>query len=128
MTLVFLDPVQPEVTVVVRDDAGAPVVGLGEPVVRDGGTVAEVGFEPLAEPGGYVVDVHFTALDGDTQRRTHRFTYESASFSVKPLPATPRRIEPSTVVGVGAVAAVLVWSGIHAVRRRRQGRADPAAK
>jgi hypothetical protein len=128
VTLVFLDPVRPELTVVVQDDAGRTVAGLGEPVLREGGTVAEVAFEPLAEAGGYVVDTRFTALDGDTQRRTYRFTYEVPAFAVQPPPAAPRSTEAGTVAGMVAVAAVVVWSGVDAVRRRRQGRGYPAAK
>jgi methionine-rich copper-binding protein CopC len=128
VTLVFLDPIGPELTLLVRDDAGAPVAGLGDPVVRDGDTVAEVGFDPLTEAGGYVVDVRYVALDGDTQRRTHRFTYEPPALDGQPLPRAPSGTEASTVVGMAAVAAALAWSGASAVRRRRKGLSGPAAK
>ena len=127
MTLVFLDPIRPELTLAVTDDVGTPVSGLGDPLVRNGGTVAEVGFDPLIEPGGYVVDVEFVAEDGDTQRRTHRFTYVPEP-APRTLPPAPRRTEASTVLGMAAVAATLAWYGISAVRRRREGRTGPVAK
>ena len=128
VTLVFLEPIQPEPAVVVRDDGGNPVPGLGTPALRDGGTVAEVPFAPLTRAGGYVVEYRYLGLDGHPMRQTHRFTYEPSEFVVQPLPPAPGTLESTTVVGMVAVAGALLWGGTAAVRRNRKGPGGATAK
>ena len=117
--LTFLDPVLPDVTITVADDAGTPVEGLGETELSPDGRVATVGFEPLGAPGGYVVEYSFTAEDGDRQTETYRFTYRAGQVATAQGPDADDDGGPGAgALAAGAVGLVLLVAVAVAVRRR----------
>ena len=118
--LTFLDPVLPDVTISVTDDAGAPVAGLGETEQSADRRIATVGFEPLREPGGYVVEYSFTAEDGDRQTETYRFTYRAGQVATAQGPsADDGGGTGAGPLAAGAVAVTLLAATAVALRRRR---------
>lgn len=115
VSLTFLDPVQPDVSVTVTAELGDPVTGLGEVEVSDDRRNATVSFPAITDPGAYVVEYRFVAEDGDTQRETYRFSVIAA-----PAEDEPDRGGVGVVVGGGAVAVVLVAGvAISLLRRQR---------
>ena len=141
VVLTFLDPVQPGVTIEVRDDAGAAVPGLGVAELDEEGRVARVAFEPLTVAGGYVAEYRFTALDGDTQRQSHRFTFApggappsdppAVSPPAPPIAEIPEGPDGTTTAVIAAGAVIAVVAGVAAFtafRRRRQVRSTGATK
>ena len=119
--LTYLDPVRADVRITVVDDAGAPVAGLGQARVGADGRTARVAFRALEAAGGYVVEHTFTALDGDQQRETYRFTYRPAASA--PDESSDDAGWPVRIAVVGALGVVVVVA--TAVRRaRRTGSVD----
>ena len=120
--LTYLDPVRDDVRITVVDDAGEPVAGLGQARVGADGRTARVAFRALAAAGGYVVEHTFTALDGDQQRETYRFTYRPTATAPSASPdddaGWPVRIAVAGALGVVVVAATAL------LRARRIGQTD----
>lgn len=114
VSLTFLDPVQPEVTIDIAAELGDAVTGLSEVEVSDGGRIATVTLPAVTDPGDYVVEYRFTAEDGDTQRETFRFTVVAA-----PDEDEDDRGGIGAVVGGGAVVAVLLAGVVGSLLRRR---------
>lgn len=110
--LTFLDPVQPDVRIDVRDPSGRPVVGSAVAHSEDGRR-ASVTFPAQDRAGDYVVEYRYVALDGDASRETYRFTL---------LPPEQGEDGPGTgaLAGVGAVVVVLLVGLAVALRRRRR--------
>lgn len=119
--LTFLDPVLPDVTISVVDDAGDPVERLGETEQSPDGRVATVGFEPLTEPGGYVVEYSFTAEDGDRQTETYRFTYRAGQVATAQGPPADDDGGPGVGPLAAGVVAVAVLAAVAVAVRRRVG-------
>ena len=110
--LTFLDPVQPDVSIVVGRAIGEPVAGIGTVEVPADGRSASVAFPALDDSGDYVVEYRFTALDGDTQRETYRFTL---------LPVEDdggSSAGAGAVIGGLAIVVVLTLGVLTATRRR----------
>ena len=125
VSLVFLDPVQPDVRIDVRDDRGASVPGLGAARLDDSATVARVGFDPLTAAGGYVVAYEFTALDGDAQSQTYRFTFRPATA---PDDDGNDGLPVTTLVGLAVLAVAVVLVGVTVFLRRREESSPPVTK
>ena len=121
--LTYLDPVRADVRITVVDDAGEPVAGLGQARVAADGRTARVGFRPLEASGGYVVEHTFTALDGDQQRETYRFTYRPSARAPSASPDDDDAGWPVRIAVVGALGVVVV-AATALLRARRIGRAD----
>lgn len=107
--LAFLDPVRPDVAMEVTGPDGRAVAGLGAATLDDGNRRATVGFDPLTQPGDYVVTYAFTAEDGDRQEEAYRFTVEA--------PSEPTDL--SGPLGAASAAAGLIVATVLALRRRR---------
>jgi methionine-rich copper-binding protein CopC len=112
--LAFLDPVIDDVAIDVADGDGRTVEGLGEPEVAPDGRGAIVSFEPITDPGDYVVEYRFTATDGDTQRETYRFTVVAPPVEG----SNDAGVDGAGVAGAAAVMGVLAVAVIVALRRR----------
>lgn len=108
--LVFLDPVLPRVEITVRNPDGDEVAGLDAVVHAEDGRSAAVIFDALEEPGDYVVEYEFVALDGDAQADTYR-------FSIVPADAAGGR----SILGPVALAltALVLFGGLTIALRRR---------
>ena len=114
VTLTFLDPVLPGVTIdVVAEDAEASVAGLGAVALGDDGRVATVDFDSLP-PGRYVVSYTFVAEDGDEQVDAYRFTVEAPGDGGTSAGGTS-----AVWLVAAAVSVVVALTLIVAVRRRR---------
>lgn len=111
--LTFLDPVEPDVSIEVRDPSGEPVAGVSAVERSADGRRARVTFTALSGAGEYVVEYRFTAEDGDASRETYRFTL---------LPAEPDGdgSDTGTVLGVVGGGSVLLAGLVVALRRRRR--------
>lgn len=118
VSLTFLDPVQPGVTIAVTAELGDPVAGVGAVEVGDGGRQASVSFPAITAEGEYVVEYRFTAEDGDTQRETYRFRIEGG-----PEDGADRDeadgAGAGALIGGGAVAVAVVAGAVVSLRRRR---------
>lgn len=122
--LTFLGPVLPAVTMTVADGDGDPVAGLGEPRLGEDARSAQVDFDPVG-PGDYVVDYEFSAIDGDTQRETYRFSRIGSVAGGPPAASSPDDVSEGEPEGLTAIAVavgvlgILVVAATVAVRRRR---------
>lgn len=119
VSLTFLDPVQPEVTIAIAAALGDPVAGLSEVEVSDDRRNATVSFPALTDTGEYVVEYRFTAEDGDTQRETYRFSIVEGPDETGPDEDEPDRGGVGAAVGGGAVVLVLLAGVIVSLLRRR---------
>ena len=117
--LTFLDPVQAGAEIVVLDDAGEPVEGLGTAELSADRTTARVRFAPLEAAGDYIVEYAFAAEDGDGQRQTYRFTYQPAAESPPEEPEDGDSVDLMRLVVVALVLAALAGVAAVASRRRR---------
>lgn len=102
LELLFLDPVLPDVTIVVSDTDGREVAGLGPVSMGDDRRTARVGFDPL-DDGAYVVDFEFVAEDGDAQVDAYRFTV-SGGGSASALGPVAGGVAATVAVALLAVA------------------------
>lgn len=98
------------------DDLPIPV---GETMLLSEGRVITADFEPLVEPGGYVVTHSELSDDGDVQTAQFAFTFDPDS-DVRITPLVVRDDGPNWVVLGGLAGVILILAGFFWPGRSRK--------
>lgn len=118
VSLLFLDEIEPGGVIEVASEAGNAVEGLGEAALDADGRTMRVSFDPLEEPGTYVVSYSFVAVDGDAQNEAYTFAFLGAEES------DDDGRSPALVLAAGLGVIVATAFGV-AIGRRRRGALGP---
>lgn len=87
-------------------------VDVGETTVSDTNLVASVEFDPLTEPGDYVVQHTELSADGDTTDALYAFSYDPESATVLESLVDREGGGPNWLILGGALGIVLVAVGV----------------